>query len=401
MSRLRDLLPSRSTDLERNLVEVVDSRSRMAGLVARIVGARYGETVDPALLPWLLRDWGLEDAAAFLDDWQLLYREGKAWTRERGTDAAQLRALRWLGWEGGTVEPILPGGNRWALYQLGLPAAPETLTAIPGLVGLSRLSKPARSVLDRIHGGFDVRAIRLDETTADGGLLDADSGVVLDPAWPILSFGRRVLDELDTTDSRGGLDDLATQVLLGNAMYIDDVMLDWSVPDDQLRSLIRDFDMSIVDTTWTNDPLLGDAPIETWRLIKAAIGFDYQWDTADLNQVFVGCRFEPRGVPWVADGFRPEADTDWREPFVVEEIKKSVVEGTHEVYAGGSSEVATRTRDSSLVVAVDIQAEAASDATISTSSAGSAAVYGAQSWFDLRWPEGVAWKDLGPMVGNP
>ena len=412
MKRLSSLLPNRSTDWDRALVDVVDSRSRIADRIARIVGARHDAEIDPALLPWLLRDWGLGDAAAFVEDWQLLYREGKAWTRERGTDAAQLRAFRWLGLEGARVDPILPGGNRWALYQIGLTEAPESLAGIPALVGISRLSKPARSILERIYGGFDVRAIRLDNALADGGLLDFDSGAVVDPAWPVLSFGRKLVSELDSTADHYARDVLAIRRELGSAVYVDALMLDWSMPDFQLKSQYRDFSITVDSSFETDAEIANPSNFNAYRIIKAGIRLDAGWDLRDPNNVFTGTRTIPRGRPWLADGFLPETDTDWHEEQLILEIlsAREVGEAT---FDGGSFSTVLRAHNTGLVAAfaggfvldgsapdVSPMDEVRVEATQTVSLAGGVATYPSQSWIDLRAPENATWESLAEIIGT-
>lgn len=328
MSRLVDLLPPRSTDLELAVVEVMDSRSRVRERIARVIGARHDEMIDPALLPWLLRDWGLEEAAAFVEDWQLLYREGKAWQRERGTLAALDRSLAWLDQAGASIEEIMPGSPRWAEFQIALPRAPERLAPLGNIIGLARLSAGSRSILDRVHAGFDVRAARPDFTILDAGLLDFDSGVRLQKDWPILSFGREQKSTANADDHRTVLQfDLARRDV-GFARYVDDLMLDWSVPDNQRASVFRPFDAGLVDNFELESGARRDQFFDTHRLIKAGIILDRQWPVESLNAVFPGCDLVPTGRHWLADGFRLDADTFYLRKVAVEAIVEAVSRGT-------------------------------------------------------------------------
>ncbi|GJD31501.1 hypothetical protein PMNALOAF_2760 [Methylobacterium adhaesivum] len=328
MTRLVDLLPHNAAAFERNAVDVVDSRHLLRGLSKRIISARYGETVDPALLPWLLRDWGLDEVAAYVEDWQLLYREGKTWQRERGTLAAVDRALSWIGEAGAEVEEIMPGSPRWAELQVALRKPPERLDALRNAVGLTRLSIGAKSILSRVHSGFDARAARPDYAVLDSTLLDFDSGVRLAPGQPVLSFGREEDTSADFRDTRAVLTFEMDRRDVSFARYVDDIMFDWSIPDTQRPSVFRPFDTGFVDNFSLESGARRDQFLDTHRIIRAAMILDRQWPVESLNAVFPGCDLVPTGKPWLADGFRLDADTFYFRKVAIEAIVEAVSRGS-------------------------------------------------------------------------
>lgn len=204
MTNLIDIVPRNSTPLQRSVVSTVDSRSRYKALVQSIIDVRYLDTIPADILPWLLRHWGLEDAASFVADHQRLYKEGKRWQTLRGRVEAYEIIFDWLGLEG-IYERGDHGAVRWGLFQIGLTDRPDQDTLI-NLIGLASLSKKASSVLGRIFGCYDIRPMRLDMMRLDGALLDDWSGVYLPGIKPKLSFGRQHGEETHFgVDIGGGL----------------------------------------------------------------------------------------------------------------------------------------------------------------------------------------------------
>ncbi len=195
MSDLIDIVPRNQTPLGRAAVQTVDSRARYRSRVQSIVDVRYLDLIPDDILPWLLRHWGLEDAAAFMPDHQRLYADGKHWQTVRGRVEAYQIVFDWLALNG-TYERGDHGDERWGLFQIGLDAEPA-LQALINLIGLANLSKRASSVLGRVYGGYDIRPMRLDMMRLDGALLDDWSGVYLDGIKPKLSFGRLHGEEID------------------------------------------------------------------------------------------------------------------------------------------------------------------------------------------------------------
>lgn len=398
MSRLVDIVPGGDTApaFERAAIEVVDARSLLTGRPRRIVGARHDEVIDPALLPWLLRDWGLDEAAGFVDDWQLLYREGKAWLRQLGTLGAVDQSLAWIGEAGAEIEEIMPGSPRWAELQVALQAAPETLEQARRVIGLTRLSIGAKSVLNRVHAGFDKRAARPDFARLDDCLLDFDSGVVLRPDWPILSFGRRIDAAVDMASLRevGTVESVRNR--LGAARYVDDVMLDQSLLFWQYPSVYRPFQFGRLDSFEMTSGARRDQFFETGEIYKAGIILDKQWPVESLNAVFPGCRFVREGHAWLADGFSPAHHTDWRRRVPVKEIRRNYVSGIAPIPPLTTTGLAR-------VRAGGVEIKAATlDAgeTLLGSIATGGAAYDGQSWVDLVVPEDATWNDLHVLIGT-
>lgn len=190
MTDLIDIVPRSASPVERAAVQMVDSRSRYLPRVQSIIDVRYLPTIPADVLPWLLRHWGLEDAAAFATDHQRLYDEGKRWQTLRGRVEAYQIILNWLGITG-QYERGDHGDVRWGLFQIGLDAPPSRPDLV-NLIGLANLSKRASSKLGRVYGGYDVRAFRFDESLFDDALFDDWSGVYIDGIEPKLSFGTTV-----------------------------------------------------------------------------------------------------------------------------------------------------------------------------------------------------------------
>lgn len=391
-------LPLRSTALDTQLVDVTDSRSRYGRLARRIIDVRYGETIPADLLPWLLRDWGLEDAAAFVDDWDRLYREGKRWQRQRGTWAALDTALAWLDQAGARIEEIRPGSPRWALYQIELPRAPDLLEPlVPNVVGLSKLSAGAKSVLTRIHAGFDKRAATPDFARLDDCLLDFDSGVVLRPEWPRLSFGRVEEAAVDMSALReiGTVD--AVSALLGHARYVDDVMLDWSDLYFQYPSQFRDFQIGRVDSFEWTDGARRDQDFETNRIIKAGIILDKQWPVESLQSVFPGARHVRQGHDWLADGFSPAHHTAWTKLVPIEVIEARLYPGWAVPMPEGTVTTFDRVNMGGPEI---VRATHDGGETLLGSNLHGAAEYDGQSWVDLVVPEDATWNDIHMLIGT-
>jgi hypothetical protein len=227
MTDLIDIIPRTSTPLERAAVQTVDSRSRYQADVHQTIDVRYAETIAANLLPWLLRHWGLEDAATYMPDQQRMYKDGKCWQSARGRVAAYSMIFDWLGLNG-IYEKGDHGDFRWGLFQLGLDAEPSKQTII-NLVGLADLSKRASSVLGRVYGGYDIRPARADDVKYDDCLWDDWSGVYVDGIAPKLSFGRQWGEAIDLApDLQGG----STTTVSGVGRFEEGFVYDESITDE-------------------------------------------------------------------------------------------------------------------------------------------------------------------------
>ncbi|WP_316202974.1 MULTISPECIES: hypothetical protein [unclassified Bradyrhizobium] len=226
MTDLVDLAPRNSTPLDLAAIRTVDARARYGAIVQEIADIRYCDVIPEDVLPWLLRHWGLEDAAAFMDDHQRLYKEGKHWQAVRGRLEAFQIVFEWLVLNG-EHERGTRGDLRYGLFQIALDGEPELATLL-NLIGLADLSKSASSILGRVYGGYDIRPLRLDMMRLDGAMLDDWSGVYLEGIEPKLSFGRLHGGEIDFgAHTSGGTDGLVS----GTARFEEGYVLDRSQLD--------------------------------------------------------------------------------------------------------------------------------------------------------------------------
>lgn len=185
-----DLLPPNATQFERDLAASSDFLETVEPRVPRIRTAKRIDIPDD-VVPWLIYEYGLGELLPYLPDPRVAIAEGVLWQRYRGTPAAIKTALGWINFNA-TLEESEAGTIRWAQWQLGLDQAPESLQFIENVIGISRLSSPARSDLFRIYGGwYDYRRFWLDDhQLSSGSWLSDHTGVYLQPDWPQLSFGR-------------------------------------------------------------------------------------------------------------------------------------------------------------------------------------------------------------------
>ena len=185
-----DLLPPNATQFERDLAASSDFLKKTEGKVPLIRTAKRIDIPDD-VVPWLIYEYGLGELLPYLPDPRVAIAEGVLWQRYRGTPAAIKTALGWINFNA-TLEESEAGTIRWAQWQLGLDQAPESLAFIGNVIGISRLSSPARSDLFRVYGGwYDYRRFWLDDTQLSSGSWLADhTGVYLQDDWPQLSFGR-------------------------------------------------------------------------------------------------------------------------------------------------------------------------------------------------------------------
>ena len=191
-----DLLPSSSSQLERDISRSSDHLSRLGQGPPRVRDGKRLNIQDD-VIPWLILEYGLGELLPYIPDQRQAVREGVKWQRVRGTPAAVRTALSWIGFDA-LIEESERGSIRWADFQLGLDQAPNGLEFTENVVQVSRLSSPVRSRLFRIYGGwFDFRRFKLDEHgLSTGSWLCDHTGVYLeqdrDVPWPQLSFGREL-----------------------------------------------------------------------------------------------------------------------------------------------------------------------------------------------------------------
>ena len=180
------LLPPNATALERSLSISTDLLTRLAGDAEALAGFK----TDPAdsLLPWLIWEYGLGELLPYLPEPRRAIAEGLRWQRLRGTPAALTTALSWIGAHP-QVEQETPGIH-FAEFQFDPGLVLDNDDAIANLIAIARLSAPARSRLSRIHHGWDLRRVVLDESRLGDALLSDHSGVLWQDGQTKLSFGR-------------------------------------------------------------------------------------------------------------------------------------------------------------------------------------------------------------------
>lgn len=185
-----DLLPPNATQFERDLATGSDFLNETETRVPRIRTAKRIDIPDD-VVPWLIYEYGLGELLPYLPDPRVAIAEGVLWQRYRGTPAAIKTALGWIDFNA-KLEESEAGTIRWAQYQLGLDKAPDYLEFVENVIGITRLSSPARSELFRVYGGwYDYRRFRLNEhLLSEGSWLCDHTGVYLKDDWPQLSFGR-------------------------------------------------------------------------------------------------------------------------------------------------------------------------------------------------------------------
>lgn len=184
------LLPSNATQLEIDISAAADFLSVTEGALPSVRDAKY-QNIPNDVVPWLVYEYGLGELLPYLPDPRTALAEGVVWQRIRGTPQAIKTALTWINFTA-ILEESEAGTIRWAQFQLGLDQAPASLEFIGNVIGISRLSAPARSDLFRVYGGtYDTRRFWLDDhELSSGSWLCDHSGVYLQSDWPQLSFGR-------------------------------------------------------------------------------------------------------------------------------------------------------------------------------------------------------------------
>lgn len=222
MSRY-DLLPPNATTLERDFSRSTSSLQRAGGPVPIIRTAKRVEIPD-SVVPWLIYEYGLGEILPYLGNNQRrAIAEGVLWQRIRGTPEAVRIALGWIGVEG-LIDESEGGSARWAEYQLGLSAGTTGEQIIDDIVGVTRISSPVRSRLQRIYAVYDFRRFVLDSSLlSDGGMLSDHSGVRPRPDWPQISYGQ-----------------IHSSLVLENATVA-------SAHTDVISVLVRNFDRFLLD----------------------------------------------------------------------------------------------------------------------------------------------------------
>lgn len=172
------LLPPNATEFERR-AEEANRFDTVVEAVDAIAGVKTD--IPDAFAAWLAAEWWLADFAPYFASTSALIAAGLPWLRQRGTAAAVQRALSWI-----PFEALLEEDGARIHLDPGTATAPQRLADIRHLVGRSL---PAHVRFYRLFHAYDLRHFRLDRSRLDDGLLDDDSGVVVDALK--LSFGTR------------------------------------------------------------------------------------------------------------------------------------------------------------------------------------------------------------------
>jgi P2-related tail formation protein len=146
--------------------------------------------IPDSVVPWLIWEYGLGEILPYLPDMRQALAQGIAWQRIRGTPQSITLALSWIGITG-LVEESEANTYRWAEYQLGLSAPTQGDAIIDQIAGVTRISNPVRSRLQRIYAVYDLRRAVYDQCSwSDGSIYSDHSGVRPRPDWPQISYGQ-------------------------------------------------------------------------------------------------------------------------------------------------------------------------------------------------------------------
>ena len=165
----RHLLPPNATALEK----AVDQTAPNWDATAQAFPLPRQGTPE-AVKPWLAAELQLAPFARYFATTDELLAAGGAWLLVRGTAAAVLLALSWVGFAGATVDQSGP----YLHLNLGRPATAAEIDRIAHVV---RESVPAHVRFWRVYWGHDRRPLRLDAgQPLDTAQLDGSSGVWVD-----------------------------------------------------------------------------------------------------------------------------------------------------------------------------------------------------------------------------
>lgn len=184
------LLPPNATAFETALSLTTDPIPRLGSAIAAIVGAKYRAPHAPALLAWLIAEYGLSEISQFFVDDEAQLLEGVAWSRVRGTPAALARGLSWTGY-GASLDEAPVRWARWNLFELALDRLRDQETPdLARIEAIANLSAPVRSRFFRGCHGWDVRAAETGWAQLSHTQIASPSGVHVGESEALWSFGR-------------------------------------------------------------------------------------------------------------------------------------------------------------------------------------------------------------------
>ena len=304
MTARRHILPPSTTALERTVDQAAPAWDALADAFPL---PRNG--TPPAVLPWLAAELQLSQFARYFASTAELIEAGRQWLLVRGTAAAVLMAVAWVGFP----QALVDEDDAYLHINLGRVATPAEINDLAHVV---RASVPAHVRFWRVYWGHDWRPIRLDKgPTLDHGLLDNDSGVwvSVDSGEPVkASFGTHSAAELP----RPGGDALTlhTHTRASQLNYDDSILLDaWRLDSHVLVDAFGGIGELFRSTTTAPQPIapdngqpgtvrIGAAPWDvpaalTWRAsheaaqlpdgLPRARGWAGAWDGGSWRPIFI------------------------------------------------------------------------------------------------------------------
>jgi hypothetical protein len=189
------LAPGNATDRDLVTAEVCDPLVRLADAYDAI--RANDRSPSPDWMPWLVAEWGLGELVPYIANPYLLCELGPSWQRIRGTPAAILTGIGWVGYAA-TLEWALARRRRWHLWQMLLDRLPDAERPdLDRIDGIASLSDDATSHFWRGFRGWDVRPMETGMRRWGGSMWGASSGVRIRNRGALWSFGRR--HEVDRT----------------------------------------------------------------------------------------------------------------------------------------------------------------------------------------------------------
>lgn len=197
------LLPSNSTDFEVMVSETLDRTEVLAPGVEALRWEQLSQRPD--VLAILIYELGLSEITRFIPSLFNIIARGTAWQKVRGTPQAVRLGLALIDYAAALEEaPIYR--KKWHWTQLRFTSLPRN--DAPDLInidGITTLSLPARSRLNRGVYNHDVPATEGNATRLDASILDFDSGTRITDSDVVWSLGRSVEFIHDLTPEEGDL----------------------------------------------------------------------------------------------------------------------------------------------------------------------------------------------------
>lgn len=203
-----NLLPRNATALEKALAIVNDP---LVALQAEFAGIALADrNPPPALLPFLVWEYGLGELTPYLPNLYDVISDGVRWQRIRGTPAAVSKGLGWLGYSG-TIEEDPTRRRYWSGFQVHLDRVRDADTPdLDRIEGVTSLSVPVRSRFYRGFYAYDIRASETGTHRLGRSMIATHSGARIRADGAKWSFGRSY--SADTTLGEADLDPLGVWI---------------------------------------------------------------------------------------------------------------------------------------------------------------------------------------------